>query len=69
MPVVGDTTRSSCREEHSPVPTHYNGGDNSGLRTDVSDGREGRIILSQCLLDAVGVERGDVATVRGVLDG
>ena len=34
-----------------------------------SDGREGRFISSQRLLDAVGVERGDVATVRGVLDG
>ena len=41
----------------------------SGLGHIVSDGREDRLILSQCLLDAVGVERGDVATVRGVLDG
>ena len=41
----------------------------SGLDQIVCDGREGRFISSQCLLDAVGVERGDVATVRGVLDG
>ena len=41
----------------------------SGLDQIISDRREDRLILSQCLLDAVGVERRDVPTVRGVLDG
>ena len=40
-----------------------------GIDQILSDGREGRFISSQRLLDAVRVERGDVATVRGVLDG
>jgi hypothetical protein len=41
----------------------------SGLDQMISERRKDRLILSQCLLDAVGVERGDVPTVRGVLDG
>jgi hypothetical protein len=40
-----------------------------GIDQIVSDGREGRFISSQRLLDAVRVERGDVAAVRRVLDG